>query len=191
MCNGLLALRQLSPQSTPLHLGAVEDPSFDAVKNGSHTAEGMIVREVELCRRVVALFDDGVAAIPSVLYFPFRRVFLGTRHPRREILEDHRLSVVVFPRHIAKFLRSYFRRDLLGAVHWVVNAGLHWKTLGDVGYRARQVDLELGAVYVVQRVLVARGQCLELVEQTLPFDLAEGFLEIFEPLEIPQPSVDV
>jgi hypothetical protein len=37
----------------------------------------------------------------------------------------------------------------------------------------------------MQRVFVARGQRLKFVEQTLPFDLADGFLEIFEALEIP------
>jgi hypothetical protein len=141
MRNGLLALGQLSPQSTPLNLGAVEYPSFDAVEDGPHAAEGVVVGEVELCRRVVALLGDRVAAIPPVLYFPFRRVFLGTRYPRREILEDHCLSVGVFPCHIPRFLGSYFRSDLLCAVHWVVDAGLHWEALGDVGYRARQVDL--------------------------------------------------
>jgi hypothetical protein len=144
-----------------------------------------------LRQRVVALLDGGVAAIPSVLYFPFRRIFLGARHPRREILEDHRLGVGLFPRHIAKFLGPYFRRDLLGAVDGVVNACLHRETLGDVGYQARQVDLKPGAVYVVQRVFVARGLRLEFVEQTLPFDLADGLLEIIESLEILQPSADV
>jgi hypothetical protein len=51
--------------------------------------------------------------------------------------------------------------------------------------------LESWAIYVVQRVFVARGQRLKFVEQTLPFDLADGFLEIFEALEIPQTPADV
>jgi hypothetical protein len=131
MRNGLLALRKLSPQSTPLYLGAVEDPSLDAVEDCSHTAEGVVVRQVELRRRVVALLDGGVATIPPVLYFPFRRILLGAGYPRREILEDHRLCVGVFPYHIAKFLGPYFCRDLLSAVDGVVHVGLHgrhWAT---------------------------------------------------------------
>jgi hypothetical protein len=191
MRNGLLALRQLSPQSTPLYLGTVEDPSFDAVKNRPHTAEGVVVRQVELRWRVVALSDGGVAAIPPVLYFPFLRILFGARYPRREILEDHCLCVGVLLRHIAKFLGAYFRRNLLGAVDGVVHSGLHGDAIGYVGYGPRQIYLESGALDVVQGVLVSRGQRLEFVEQTLPFDLADGLLEIFEALEIPQSLADV
>jgi hypothetical protein len=134
MRNGLLALCQLSPQPAPLDLGAMQDPSFDAFKDGLHTAKGVVVGEVELSRRLVAFLDDRVAAVPPVLYLPFRWIFLGTRYSHREILEDHRLGIGVFPSHIPIFLGSYLCWDLLRAVHGVVDSGLHWETLGDVGY---------------------------------------------------------
>jgi hypothetical protein len=134
MRNGLLALCQLLPQPASLDMGTVQDPSFDALKDGLHAAEGVVVGEVELSWRLVAFSDNRVAAVPPVLYFPFWWIFLGTRYPRREILEDHRLSVGLFPSHIPIFLGSYFRWDLLRAIHRIVDPGLHWETLGNVGY---------------------------------------------------------
>jgi hypothetical protein len=52
-------------------------------------------------------------------------------------------------------LQSYLRKNLLCAIYQIVDSGLHWETLGDIGHGRRQIDLEPGAVDVVQGILVA------------------------------------
>ena len=71
MSNGLLALGQLPPQPAPLELGGCQDPSFDPVEDGPHAAEGVVVSEVELHRRLVAFPDGQDAAVQLLLYFHF------------------------------------------------------------------------------------------------------------------------
>jgi hypothetical protein len=134
MCNGLLALRQLSPQPAPLELGSEKDSSLDPVEDGLHAAEGVVVSEVELRRRLVAFPDDRVAAVPLVLYLPFRWVLPSARYLRGEILEDHCLGVGVIPSRIPMLLRSYLRGNLLGAIHRVIETSLHWDAQGDISH---------------------------------------------------------
>jgi hypothetical protein len=43
----------------------------------------------------------------------------------------------------------------------------------------------------VERIIVAGGQCLELVEQPLPLDLVNRLLKLLEPPEVPQASAEV
>jgi hypothetical protein len=70
----------------------VQDSPFDAIKDGLHAAEGVVVSEVELSRRLVAFPDDLVAAVPSVLYLPLRRIFLGTVQSNRKECKRLRMS---------------------------------------------------------------------------------------------------
>jgi hypothetical protein len=164
MRNGLLALCQLSPQRAPLELRSGQDSSLDAVEDGLHAAEGVVLSEVELCRRLVAFPDDRKAAVPLVLYLPLWRILLSARCLPGEVLEDHCLSVGVFPSHIPMLLQSYLQGNLLGAIHLIVETSLYRDALGDIGHGPRQIDLEPGAVDVVQGILVAGRQGLELVE---------------------------
>jgi hypothetical protein len=78
---GLLALCQLSPQPAPLELGSGQDSSLAAVEDGFHAAEGVVVSEVELNQRLIAISDDREFAIPLALYLPFWRVLPSTRYP--------------------------------------------------------------------------------------------------------------
>jgi hypothetical protein len=80
MSNGLLAVCQLSPQPAPLELSGCYDSSFDPVKDGPHAAEGVVVGEVELRRRFVALPDVREAAVPLVLDLPLRRILSSARY---------------------------------------------------------------------------------------------------------------
>jgi hypothetical protein len=57
MSNGLQALCQLSRQPAPLELSGCQDSSFDPVEDGLHSAEVVVVGEVELRRRLLALLD--------------------------------------------------------------------------------------------------------------------------------------
>jgi hypothetical protein len=149
MCNGILALRQLSPKPASLELGSGKDSSLDPVKDGLHAAEGVVVSEVELSRRLVAFPDDRVAAVPLVLYLPFWRVLPGAGYLRWEVLEDHRLGVGVLPCHIPMLLRSCLRGNLLGAIHRVVETSLYWNALGNISHGPRQINQEPWSVNVV------------------------------------------
>jgi hypothetical protein len=163
MCNGLLALCQLSPQPAPLELGGCQDSSLDPVKDGLHAAEGVVVTEVELRRRFVALLDGREAAVPPVLYLPLRRVLTSARYLPWEVLEDHCLGVGILLSHVPVLLGSYLRRDLLGAVHRVVETSRYWNALGNISHGPRQINLEPRSVNVVKSILAARCQSLELV----------------------------
>jgi hypothetical protein len=124
----------------------------------------VVVSEVELGQSIVAFPDDREAAVPLVLYLPLGRILPSARYLDREVLEDHCLSVGILWSHIPMLLRSYLRRNLLGTIHRIVETGLYGEALGNIGHGPRQIDLEPGAVDVVQGILVAGRQGLELVE---------------------------
>jgi hypothetical protein len=109
-----------------------KDSSLDAVEDGLHAAEGVVVSEAELGQRLVAIPDNQEAAVPLALYLPLWRILPSTRYPRQEILEDHCLSVGVLPSHISMLLRFYFRGILLCAIHRIVDTSLYREALGDI-----------------------------------------------------------
>jgi hypothetical protein len=106
-----------------LELGGCDDSSFDPVKDGLYAAKGVVVGEVELRRRLVALPNNRVTPVLLALNLPFQWILLSAGHLCREVLQNHGLSVGVLLCHIPVLFQSDLHWDLLGAVCWVVEAG--------------------------------------------------------------------
>jgi hypothetical protein len=155
MSNGVLALGQLSPQLAPLELGCCENSSLDPVKQELHAAKGVVIGEVELGWCLVAAPDVRVTASLFALDLPFWWILPSARHLCQEVLQDHGPGVGKPLGHIPVLLRSDLRWNLLSAVHWVVEMGLHLEALGDVGHQPGQVDLESWSLYIVEPIFVA------------------------------------